>query len=420
MLLSGLLACACAALCGPARGADPTVDAARSVITAFTEDAGPRPEQGGKLNQALVSLTGEAINPLFGVAALGVYNYIRTDAALRPLLPAHDRPIVWVPLLAIIFLMLFNSTIAEALPLLKVPLNALGDLVNKAGAVVVLPLVVTVFADALAPAASHLFADAARLIAPAAYAGESAAAAAPGAALHALGWIAGAIAGTLVYAAVWLSFNVVDVLVLICPFPGIDALLKGARLAVLGILTAAHHLFPPAGLVLAMAIIAVSFYMAGWSFRLSVFGWTFSTDILLFRRARTLNPAPAFSGPALALAHRIPLRTRGRLERHPDANDGALIFSYRPWLLFFRRAVPLGDPSSFACGKAFFAPCLTRHNGREIWLRLPPRYRDDVERLTMEFDLAPSVHCGMVNSFGKWLASQFSSQPEPEDPSRPT
>ncbi len=110
-------------------------------------DPSERTSRGERLNQAFVALTGQAINPLVGVTVLGLYNYFRTDEMYRDYLPLHDQPYVWIPFLVIILLMLFNSTICETMPFLKVPLNALGDFVNKVGAVALLPLIVKLFAE---------------------------------------------------------------------------------------------------------------------------------------------------------------------------------------------------------------------------------------------------------------------------------
>ncbi|MCC8166046.1 MAG: hypothetical protein LIQ31_07825 [Planctomycetes bacterium] len=128
--------------------------------------------RGELINQSFVALTGEAINPLLGITALGVFNYVRTPPDQRHLLPPWDQPVVWVPLLCILALMLFNSTIGEALPFLKMPLNAFGDFVNKAGAVVVLPLVVLMFANNLAQPVAEQFAAAWGTAFPVASAGE--------------------------------------------------------------------------------------------------------------------------------------------------------------------------------------------------------------------------------------------------------
>lgn len=382
------------------------IDRVRSPVPDLDEYA--RAGRGEILNQAFVTLTGEAVNPLFGVAVLGVYNYIRADDAQRAYLPVYDRPVVWVPLLVIIFLMLFNSTLCEAMPWLKVPLNALGDLVNKAGAAAVLPLVVKAFADTVAAPLGEYVARAAGAAFPAAYAAEGAAGG--GGLWQALGWLGGAAAGTVIYLAVWMTFNVVDVLIVICPFPGVDAMLKGFRLAVLGALAGSAHMSPTVSFILALAVAALSFFVSGWSFRLSVFGLAYSTDIVFLRRDHIAGPPLfAFSSTGLNRRDKVPMRTLGRLEREAD---GGLWFSYRPWLVRARRRVRLGDSGAFFAGVGLLNPFVVADGDKDMpWVRLAPRFRGREEELRRVFALGGVVDCGLSGSVRSWLEGIFGGKP---------
>lgn len=359
---------------------------------------------GERMNQAFVALTGEAINPLFGVTVLGVYNYFRTDEAFRHLLPVYYQPEVWIPLVIIMLLMLFNSTICEAIPFLKIPLNALGDVVNKAGAIVVMPMVIKMFADSVAAPIGNQFAWLADGMFPAAYAAESAAAS--GGVWSVAGWIIGAAVGVVVYLAVWLTFNMVDVLILICPFPGVDAALKTFRLSIIGILAGTNQISPTAALIIALAVVLVSFLMAGWSFRLSVFGFVYSTDLLFFRKVPVSDAGvTAFSGDGLLARRKLPMRTLGRLEK---GADGRLAFSYRPWLVFGRKRIELGEPGEFACGRGLLNPFLVADGQTDTpLLRLPPRYRGQEPVMTAAFGLNRIVDCGASGALRSWLASVF-------------
>ncbi|MCD8141616.1 MAG: hypothetical protein LUE17_17925 [Planctomycetaceae bacterium] len=396
--------------------ADQRLDALNSAIDqlqAPIRDMRPedRSYRGSRLNEAFVALTGEAVNPLFGVTALGIYNYFRTPDALRESLPIYDQPVVWVPLLCIIALMLLNSTLGEAVPFLKVPLNALGDIVNKAGAVAVLPLVTKMFADAVAPMAAEHFASLSSSVFPVAYAGEGVLVTTS----HSLGWLAGAFVGFVVYAAVWLTFNVVDVLILICPFPGVDALLKCFRLAVIGMLAGVNYLSTPVAMVIAVLIVAVSLLLAGWSFRLSVFGLVFSTDILFFRKRDVgAGDVGAFSCAGLT-AQGVPVRSWGRLEQ--DENGG-LAFSYRPWLILQRRRIRLdGGAKEYAAGLGLLNPFIVRDGNPNFpWLRLPPRYRGQKPALAARFGLRRVVACGASGALRSWLGEVFGSAKRAVEP----
>lgn len=354
--------------------------------------------RGERLNQAFVSLTGQAINPLVGVTVLGMYNYFRTDEIYREYLPLHDQPYVWIPFLVIILLMLFNSTLCEALPFLKVPLNALGDFVNKVGALTLLPLIVKLFAESVAEPFAEEITWLHATLSSTAYAGEFATL---GTAWHAAGWLAAAIVGTIVYLVVWLTFNVIDVVILICPFPGVDAILKSLRLAVIAALTGIYQVSPTLALILACIIVLVSLFVAGWSFRLSVFGFVFSTDIL-FSRKRPIERtgARAFSTSGLAKAKRLPMCTIGTVST--DAS-GELQFTYRPWLIFGKKTLALGRAEDFYCARGFASPLIVSAGAAcTSWLRLPPRYRKQENEIVNVFGLRETVDHAEPSSVRSW------------------
>ncbi|MCC8180878.1 MAG: hypothetical protein LIP23_08230 [Planctomycetes bacterium] len=383
------------------RAVEKFIDDVRNPVPDATPEA--RSSRGAQVNQAFVALTGEAVNPLFGITALGIYNYVRTDPALREYLPIYDQPVVWIPLLVILALMLFNSTIAEAMPFLKVPLNALGDLVNKAGAVAVLPLVVKMFADAVAQPAGVRIAEGVSAVFPVAYAGEMAGGSFV---YNSLGWLAGAVIAVFVYAAVWLTFNVVDVLILICPFPGVDAVLKSMRLAVVGVLAGLNHLSPPVAMVFALFLVVVSIFVAGWSFRLSVFGLVFSTDILFFRKWNNLpDNLLCFVAEGAARRFNLPMRTLGRIAADPD---GTIRFRYRPWLILGERSVELGKADDFAIGIGLLNPFLVDSSSPDTpWLRFSPRFGGFEQELAETLKLPRVVPCGVAGSIRNWLSATF-------------
>jgi hypothetical protein len=340
------------------------------------EGYGEHIAKSGTIAGSLAMLTGESVNPLLGVTIRSVWVWWRTPGAERAELAWWYQPGVWGPLLVIMLAMLFNSTIAEALPPAKVPLNALSDLVNKSGALVSLPLVLALFADEMAAPLAEGMETAWNGLLPAAHAAEGPAGAGRQALLG-LGYAASLLLGGVVYLAVWLTFNTVDVLILVCPFPAVDATLKSARLGVMGLLIGATLLSPVAGLVLAVPVLVISLLVAGWSQRLSVFGFVYATDILLLRRRWGGAPGAAvraFSNRALK--DRLPMRTCGRLRR---AADGRLVFSYRPWLVLPRRETILdGAATDYAVGQGLLNPYVVRFDGEErfaVHLRLPPRHQ---------------------------------------------
>jgi hypothetical protein len=169
--------------------------------------------------------------------------------------------------------------------------------------------------------------------------------------------------------AVWLLSNAVDVLVLLSPFAPLDALLRGARLAPLLVLVAAAAISPTLGAIVASAIIVAAVLLAGWAFRLTVFGLVVSWDLLAFRRE-----GPDADGSVRAFATNVPnvpRRTWGTLSR----GEGTVTFTWRPWLVLPARSASL--PAAGAVGIGLLSPVVFAgpNEGSHELVRLPPRYR---------------------------------------------
>ena len=241
------------------------------------ESVNERVASGDRINQAFVALTGEAINPLFGITVLGMYRYFTTDEAFRSGLPIYEQPVVWIPLLILILLMLFNTTVCSVAPFMNAPLNIVGNITNTLGAAAVLPLVLKMFADSFAaPVGAHI-AQATNFLFPAAYAAE---AGANSSLWLSLGWCASLVIGFFSYLVVWLTAYTVDVLVLLSPWSVIDALLKSLRIAVMGGLALLNQLSTGLALVAALilvvfsacfSVVAVKMFVRAWKFILGLF-----------------------------------------------------------------------------------------------------------------------------------------------------
>jgi hypothetical protein len=204
-----------------------------------------------------------------------------------------------------------------------------------------------------------------------------------------------------VFGMVWLTSHAINALILLSPWGGVDAVLKAARTALLGAVAVAPMLDNPwiSG-VLSLVIIFVSYCVAGWSFRLMVFGTIFCWQFLTRAKRRTRVGARAnrlFSGP-LMRALGVPVRTYGRLVHEPE--NGRLIFQYRPWLVLPRRevAVTLTQPE---IGRGLFVSTLRDGADRGIVCVLPPRYRGHEEALAEAYEIARGVRpAGLRRIFG--------------------
>ncbi|MCL2000662.1 MAG: hypothetical protein FWG74_04435 [Planctomycetes bacterium] len=249
-----------------------------------------RISRGERINSAFVVLIGEAINPLFGVTAAGIYRYLRTDATERGNLPLYEQPAVWGPLLFIIILMAFNSTICGVAPFLNTPLNILGNITNAAGAAVLLPLLLSIFADSFAAPAGDALARIFHFASPAVHAAEASGVASI---WLTLGWLACFIIGLFSYVVVWLTAYTVDVLSLLSPWSIIDAFLKSSRLVVMGLLALLNQVSPGVAIVLAAGLVVFSACFSYIAFKYFLRAWKF-----IYRRVFARQTADAGGGMA--------------------------------------------------------------------------------------------------------------------------
>jgi hypothetical protein len=217
-------------------------------------------------------------------------------------LPWFAQPWFWIPGLILVSLVFAKDVMGPAVPTaLKKPFDLVEFFENKISALIAVgafvPLIATLFSS-----------------------GPGDDAGVPTLGLAMVNW--GALLNMitlplaiLVFLLVWMVANVVNVLVLISPFAVVDAALKSARLFLLGTVAASALADPYVGAAWSVVIILVAYLLAGWSFRLTVFGWVFAWDLLTLRCQR-FTPGPA--GNWLFTARtmdQVPVRTYGQLVR---------------------------------------------------------------------------------------------------------
>lgn len=370
---------------GPASNSTPGADAART----------------------LSLITGVAISPLLGAGAVGAYDYWRTPAESRAGLPWFAQMWFWLPALAVAALAGIKDILGAGAPnALKKPFDLAETLENKLSGLLIggafVPLVISVFPQAPG-------------LAPEAFAGAGFAAIQPATLGNAL-LIPLALA---VYFVVWMAAHAINILILISPFTTVDSLLKLFRLSVLSAVTGISLINPYAGAAFSLGLILVCYFLAGWSFRLTVFGTVFGWD-LLTRRRRRFQPGGEsnllFTARALEGA---PIRAYGRLRLRPG---GGLEFSYCRWVFFGERrfALPAGH---YVVGRGLLYPEISRREGDRFFplFALSPRYGGHEETLARVYELEGVVEVGWRRGFQavwRWLRSLLgassASVPAPE------
>ena len=166
----------------------------------------------------------------------------------------------------------------------------------------------------------------------------------------------------LAFFLVLLASNAINILILLSPFAVVDIALKGFRLLVLLTVTATAFVNPWLGAVWALIIIGIAYFIAGWSFRLSHFGFVFIWEFVTLRRKRF---QPDGSANRMFLARKInkvPARSYGKLLRD---EKGSLVLKYHPWLVLPERALVLPE-GRYAVGKGLFYSQIMRVEGQGL------------------------------------------------------
>jgi hypothetical protein len=372
---------------------------------AQAADSGSKPSSGKsapglEAAQAISTITGVAISPLLGVSSVGVWKYFKTAPDKRAKLPWYAQPWFWGPALLLVLLAFVKDTFGTALPTaVKKPFDVAEAIENKISGLVAagafVPLIAAIFA--MTGDDSALYGDAGLAMIN------------PTPLLNLL-TIPLAIAAFVV---VWMVSHVINVLIIISPFTTVDAALKAARAAVLGTVAGTAFLNPYVGAAWSLVIILICSLLAGWSFRLMVFGSVFTWDLVTFRKSR-FKVEPDFNWMFTAREmNKTPIRTYGKLSRGPQ---GELVLSYRPWLILPRRTLTL-PPGKYAVGRGLFYSEIIELDSDSAppVMTLPPRFRSHEEELSSIYLLAGVQDIGAVKgfkAFWNWLKELFGFRPE--------
>lgn len=361
---------------------------------------GEVPSAGLELAKTATQITGIAISPLLGVSTVGAYQWFSAHSdAEKAALPWFANPLVWVTGFLLVGAAAAKDAFGAATPPgWKKPLDVLDATENKVSGLVATGAVVPV----LVSAASKFMAGKAA----------TAAALAP---LH--GWamihfgffdmswlltIAMVPLAIAVHAVVWVASHAINVLILLSPWGAVDAVLKSARTALLGVLTGLAFIDPVVGATLSVVVIVVAYFISGWAFRLTVFGTIFCWDFFTGRRKRfqlLADGNKVFLGREVAGA---PIRTYGRLHQ---AADGKLTLKFKPWLVLPEREIEV-PREGLVVGRGVFYSEVLGHNAKsdkvETLLLLPPRYLGHEELFARTYGISGTCEVGLRRAWS-WL-----------------
>ena len=389
----------CLGLCLPAGALDSNKSKSGDSTTP------PAPAQGSskvlpgvEIAQTISQVTGIAISPLMGVGVVGAWKYFKTPEPQRAQLSWYAQPWFWVPAMLVVLMCFAKDAAGPAIPTaLKKPFDIAEVFENKLSGLVA--------TGAIVPMAFDIFKTFG--------VGNSADLAGAGFAAINLGPLYGALMvpiALMVYAVVFVVSHAINILILISPFATVDAALKTFRLFILSTVAGTSFFDEKAGAIWALLIILVCAFLAGWAFRLLIFGHVFAWDLLTLRRKR-FTPWPGANWAFLARkVAGVPARTYGQLALNPA---GKLVFSYRPWLVLPQRTVELPE-GRYAIGRGFFHPeLLVEEDGS--WpdvINFPPRCQSHEEALASIYGLKEVQDVGFMAAWS-WFKSLFGGAPAP-------
>lgn len=361
---------------------------------------------GVALAEGISQITGTAISPLLGVASVGAWKWLKAEPEMRASLPWFSQPGVWGTAFAILALCFLKDAFGTAAPpLIKKPLDWAELFEDKASALVAagafVPLIVASMSEGAAEGGGTSM-----IALP-----ESGMAAMP-----LLAWMDSLLSqwwillpfSLMMFGAVWLCSHAVNVLIAFSPLGIVDAILKLAKLGMLGLVTVGAMISPWLGLLICLPIVVVCFFLSGWAFRWMMFGSLFGWDVLLGRKVDLAELDAEIHGFLARKTEGVPARTFGRISA-ADHGD-AIQFEYRPWMILPRQTVEI-QKGVGGVSRGIFNPSITRsesseHSGRAVVV-LPPRYRGSEDTIAKVVGADRVTDGSLVRGFKaarQWLA----------------
>jgi hypothetical protein len=354
---------------------------------------------GAQFAELISTTTGVAISPLLGSSAYGAIKWIRAKTPeARAKLPWFAQPWFWVPALVLVGLCFVKDTAGTALPTaVKKPLDVAETMENKISGLIA--------AGAFVPLIAIMSQE---------FGPDSAMLSSMGFAAADLSWLYNLIMVPLaiaVFALVFLAANAINILILLSPFTTVDLALKTVRTAILATVAGTSLMNPWVGAAWALIIIGISYFLAGWSFRLTHFGAVFTWDFFTRRRKR-FKPDPTANKVFLGRKiNKVPARTYGKLSRN---EAGKLVLNYRPLLVLPPRTLELPEGNhAVGCGLLYCEIIRVEGDEAKTVILLPPRYRGHETDLVKIYGLTGTREVGILAAW-KWLKELcgFRAQPQ--------
>ena len=355
----------------------------------------------GTVAENISAATGLGISPFFVMGAMGAYKYSVTSETERPNLEWYCHPAVWGTIWILIILCALKVCISSVVPGATKPLDA----VERATKQVAGPIAGLSVAGTSVLKSSALFtATTEHSASPVMCASLLPADALPG-------WLVLLSFCFFGFGMVWLSFNAIDTLIFLCPFGAVEFVSKFLKIALLLVICGALWLSPLLALLICAILILIAAKLAGWAFRITVFGMVITADSIFpwigRKKADTSNPHAFVACRPL----RVPSRTYGRL----NYVNGKHIFTYRPFLILPKKRVALPGGNRYIV-RGVLMPSASDAMTSKASARIlfPPRYRGKEEFLARGLMINEIRDCAIIRgwkAFKIWFSEAFGMKP---------
>jgi hypothetical protein len=158
------------------------------------------------------------------------------------------------------------------------------------------------------------------------------------------------------------------------------------------------------GAVWALILIVISYFIAGWSFRLSHFGLVFIWEFFSGSKRRFKADARANHLFLSRKINQVPARTYGKLSRD---DQGQLVLTYRPWLVLPQRTLVLPE-GRYETGRGIFYSEILHieADSARTLILLPPCYLGHEQEIARIYGFDGVRDVGLRAAW-TWLKSLF-------------
>lgn len=299
----------------------------------------------------VVGVTATGLSPLMVLSVTGPVIYFLTEPDQRGELFFFYQPWFWILTGICSLIVLFKDTILTFASYLKTPLNILGAIFNFVGFLFGLRLIIYLLGADL---------------------GED-----PSLTEKLLTYLTIAVMLSF-YTAIWIFGNLVEVIILLSPFPLVDTALRILRISVVLVMYVLCWIHPALGLIFALPILLISALTMNRSLQALKLSLRIVWDLVAWRRYPLTPETTSLSAFTVISLPRTPWFTLGKLVK----KESGWHFRYRRFLIGPRVDIEV-DLSNLQIAKGTLASLAAQktERGSQVILRFPPGYRGQEETL---------------------------------------